>query len=234
MKYSIVIPCYNESDNIPLILDRFKSVMDKRELEVILVNNGSTDDTAKVLEELLPQYPFARTVLVPVNQGYGYGILKGLDSAEGDYVGWSHADMQTDPADILKAIDIINKSANKNIYVKGNRKGRPLLDSFFTWGMGLFETVYFKMPMADINAQPNMFPREFLRSWENPPYDFLLDLYAVYMAKKTKLSVIRFPVLFPERIYGESKWNTEGLKSKWKMVKRTIMFSRELKGRLHK
>lgn len=232
MKLSIVVPCYNEADNIPLILERFDEVIKTDEVEVILVNNGSTDNSAVVLDELLPNYSFARTVFVPVNQGYGYGILQGLNAAEGDYIGWTHADMQTDPADVLKALDIINNSKDKNIYVKGNRKGRPAFDQFFTWGMGIFETIYFKTPMDDINAQPNVFPKGFYEGWDNPPYDFSLDLFAVYTAKKAGLLIVRFPVLFPERIHGESKWNNEGLKSKWKFIKRTIQFSKELKRRL--
>lgn len=232
MKLSIVVPCYNEAENIPLILERFDEVIKTDEVEVILVNNGSTDNSAVVLDELLPNYSFARTVFVPVNQGYGYGILQGLNAAEGDYIGWTHADMQTDPADVLKALDIINNSKDKNIYVKGNRKGRPAFDQFFTWGMGIFETIYFKTPMDDINAQPNVFPKGFYEGWDNPPYDFSLDLFAVYTAKKAGLLIVRFPVLFPERIHGESKWNNEGLKSKWKFIKRTIQFSKELKHKL--
>lgn len=229
MKLSIVVPCYNEEENIPLILKRFDEVIKSNDVEVILVNNGSTDNSSEVLTDLLPTYSFARTVLVPVNQGYGYGILQGLKSAKGDFIGWTHADMQTDPADVLKALDIINNSADKNIYVKGNRKGRPAFDEVFTWGMGVFETIYFKTPMYDINAQPNIFPKSFFESWKNPPYDFSLDLYAVYMAKKSGLSIVRFPVLFPERIHGKSKWNTDGFKSKWKFIKRTLQFSRQLK-----
>lgn len=232
MKLSIVVPCYNEAENIPLILKRFEEVIKTGEVEVILVNNGSKDDSADVLAELLPNYSFARTVHVPVNQGYGYGILQGLKSAEGEHIGWTHADMQTDPADVLKALDIINNSTNKNIYVKGNRKGRPRFDQFFTWGMSVFETIYFKKLLVDVNAQPNIFPKFFFESWDNPPFDFSLDLYAVYMAKKAGLSLVRFPVLFPERIHGESKWNNEGLRSKWKFIKRTLQFSKELKHRL--
>ena len=232
MKLSIVVPCYNEADNIPLILERFDEVIKTDEVEVILVNNGSTDNSAVVLDELLPNYSFARTVFVQVNQGYGYGILQGLNAAEGDYIGWTHADMQTDPADVLKALDIINNSKDKNIYVKGSRKGRPAFDQFFTWGMGIFETIYFKTPMDDINAKPNVFPKGFYEGWDNPPYDFSLDLFAVYTAKKAGLLIVRFPVLFPERIHGESKWNNEGLKSKWKFIKRTIQFSKELKHKL--
>lgn len=227
MKLSIVVPCYNEEENIPLILERFGEVIEREDIEVILVNNGSTDNSAQVLAGLLPKYPFARTVLVEVNQGYGYGILQGLKVCQGEYIGWTHADMQTDPADIIRALEIIDRERGL-VFVKGNRKGRPLFDVFFTAGMSFFETCYLHKKLYDINAQPNIFPKVFYDGWEEPPYDFSLDLYALYMARKKGLKVIRFPVLFPERIHGESKWNT-GLKSKWKFIKRTIDFSVKLK-----
>lgn len=227
IKLSVVVPCYNEEENIPLILARFDEVIDRNDVEVILVNNGSTDGSAGVLEELLPKYTFARTVLVEVNQGYGYGILQGLQQCRGEYIGWTHADMQTDPADILKALAILEEEKGL-VFVKGNRKGRPLFDVFFTAGMSLFETCYLHKKLYDINAQPNIFPKVFYDSWENPPYDFSLDLYALYMARKKKLRVVRFPVLFPERIHGSSKWNT-GLQAKWKFIRRTIDFSVKLK-----
>lgn len=230
MKLSVVIPCYNEKENIPLILKRFGELIKRKDIEVILVDNGSTDGSSQVLQELLPEYPFARTTAVPVNQGYGYGILQGLKECRGEYVGWTHADMQTDPKDILKALHIIEK-VKEPVFVKGNRKGRPFFDVFFTAGMSLFETFYLHKNLYDINAQPNIFPRTFYEGWENPPYDFSLDLYALYMARVMRLKVIRFPVLFPERIYGESKWNT-GLKAKWKFIKRTMEFSVKLKKRM--
>lgn len=47
MKLSIVVPCYNEADNIPLILERFNEVINNNEVEVVLVNNGSTDNSAE-------------------------------------------------------------------------------------------------------------------------------------------------------------------------------------------
>ena len=78
MKLSIVVPCYNEEENIPLLLKRFEEVIKRDDMEVILVDNGSTDGSARVLSELVPGYAFARTVSVEVNQGYGYGILQGL------------------------------------------------------------------------------------------------------------------------------------------------------------
>ncbi len=233
MKLSIIVPCYNESKNIPLILEKFASVIKRDDVEVILVNNGSTDNSQMVLDELLPKYPFARVVKVAVNQGYGFGITSGLLEAKGEFIGYTHADMQTDPADPLKALEIIEKQSNPTTcYAKGDRKGRPLFDQFFTIGMSLFETLYLGMKLWDINAQPNIFHRSFFETIkESCPKDFSLDLYLLYMAQKNRLDVIRFDVVFPERIHGESSWNN-GLASKWKFIKRTIDFSVKLKKEL--
>lgn len=227
MKLSVVVPCYNEKENIPLLLERFDEVTAGKDIEVILVDNGSTDGSADVLASLLPRYPFARNVTVSVNQGYGYGILQGLKECRGEYVGWTHADMQTDPGDIVRALNLIEKEKGL-VFVKGNRKGRPLFDVFFTVGMSIFETFYLQEKLYDINAQPNIFPKVFYDSWQAPPYDFSLDLYALYMARKKGLKVLRFPVIFPRRVHGESKWNT-GLAAKWKFIRRTVDFSAKLK-----
>ena len=230
MKLSIVVPCYNEAENIPLILDRFQKVIKRKDIEVIMVDNGSTDHSPRILKELLPKYPFARTIRVAVNQGYGYGIIQGLGACEGDFIGWTHADMQTDPADLIKALKIIEKNGNdKKLYVKGNRKKRPLFDQFFTRGMSLFETIYLGVKLHDVNAQPNVFSKEFFDTWQNPPRDFALDLYALYMAQKSGMLIKRFDVLFPERLHGESHWNNGSLKAKWKFIKRTLAFSVKLK-----
>lgn len=229
MRLSLVIPCYNEEKNIPLILDRFQQVIYQEDLEILLVNNGSTDHTADVLEQLLPTYPFARTILVPINQGYGYGIRQGLKEATGMFIGWTHADMQTDPADVIKAYHILEQRGwDTQLYIKGKRKGRSTAEQFFTAGMGVFETLYLKKLLWDVNAQPNLFSREFFHSWQNPPDDFALDLYAYYMARVRQLKIVRFSVQFPPRVYGTSHWNT-GWKAKWKFIRRTISFSQKMK-----
>lgn len=228
MKLSVVIPCYNEEKNIPLILERFNDVINRDDIEIILVNNGSNDNSARVLAELVLKYKFAKVVTVDKNQGYGFGILSGLKQARGEFIGWTHADMQTDPNDVIKALDIIEKENCKRIFVKGNRKKRPFLDEFFTFGMGCFETLLMGKVLWDINAQPNIFSRELMENWQNPPFDFALDLFALYEAKKWEYKIIRFPVVFPERIHGVSHWNT-GLLAKWKFINRTIEFSFKLK-----
>ena len=230
MKLSVIVPCYNEAKNIPLILEKFSSVIKRDDIEILFVNNGSKDASQEVFDQLIPKYSFAKVLKVEVNQGYGFGITSGLGEAKGEYIGYMHADMQTDPADPIKALEIIERQINpKNCFVKGDRKGRSLLDQFFTIGMSLFETIYLNTKLWDINAQPNIFHRSFFESIkDNCPKDFSLDLYLLYMAKKKKLNIIRFDVMFPDRMFGSSNWNT-GIASKWKFIKRTIQFSMKLK-----
>ncbi len=232
MKLSVVIPCYNEEKSIPLILSRFKNVILRDDVELILVNNGSTDNSENVIKSHLSQYPFARTEKVLVNQGYGFGILSGIKAAKGDYIAWTHADMQTDPNDTIKALELIEKAPlPQKTFVKGKRKNRRLADGIFTFGMSVFETIYLGAWLNDINAQPNLFHRSFIESWENPPYDFSLDLYAFYMARKYNLAIIRFPVLYEKRRYGHSHWNF-GWHSKYKFIRKTLDFSYNLKKRI--
>ncbi len=229
MRSSIVVPCYNESRNIPLLLEAFKEAVKDRDLEVVLVNNGSTDDTEELLSRLLPQYVFARSVKVEVNQGYGFGILQGLAAARGEYLGWTHADMQTDPRDAIKGLEFLEKAEDpRRTFVKGSRISRSFADSVFTFGMSLFESAYLGVLLNDINAQPNIFHRSFFESWIDAPRDFSLDLYAFYMARKKKMDVVRFPVLFPERIHGQSHWNVDW-RSKINFIKRTLDYSVKLR-----
>ena len=230
MTFSIVIPCYNEAANLPLLLDRCKRLVEQPGVEVVLVDNGSTDNSQIVLRTLLPQYPGCRSVRVEKNQGYGFGILAGLKAAKGEILGWTHADMQTDPHDILKGLELFDKYG-LDIFVKGQRFGRPVADVAFTVGMSVFETLLLGKPMWDINAQPNMFPRAFFDSWQDAPNDFSLDLYAYYQAQVKALKVYRFPVMFGERAHGVSHWNVSWA-SKRKFIARTLDFSMQLKKRL--
>lgn len=233
MKLSIIIPCYNEGKNVDDLLQTYAKVIQRSDIEVILVNNGSTDDTGAFLLNVAPKYAhFLKVHTVPVNQGYGFGILSGLREASGEFIGWTHGDQQTPPADVLRALEIIEtNNNNENLYVKGTRTGRPLFDVFFTLGMSIFETIYMGTRLYDINAQPNIFHRSFFATWDNPPHDFALDLYALYMARIQKRTIIRFTVPFLRRQHGVSSWNT-GLLSKWKFIKRTLSFSVSLKRRL--
>lgn len=230
MKFSLVIPCYNEAANLPLLLERCKALAARPEMEVVLVDNGSTDASPDVLARLLPQYPGCRSVRVDKNQGYGFGILTGLRAARGDILGWTHADMQTDPQDALRGLEFFD-THGPDIFVKGRRYGRPLADTVFTVGMSVFETLLLARPLWDINAQPTMFSRTFFATWADAPHDFSLDLYAYFMARSQGLDIHRFPVKFGARAHGVSHWNVNWA-AKRKFIRRTVEFSLQLKKNL--
>lgn len=227
MKFSLVIPCYNEAANLPLLLERCREVAAKPSSEVILVDNGSMDGTGDVLKELLPHYAGCRSVRVEQNQGYGFGILSGLAAAKGDILGWTHADLQTDPQDALRGLALFAAHGH-DIFVKGRRYGRALKDNIFTVGMSVFESMLLRRPLWDINAQPTMFSRKFFETWHDAPHDFSLDLYAYYQAKRTGRSVYRFPVNFGARAHGTSHWNVNWA-AKRKFILRTVDFSLRLR-----
>ena len=234
MKLSLIIPCFNEEKNLPLLIERCENVFSSTGHEVILVENGSTDNTYKVLPRLLSKHKNIRCVTVKKNQGYGFGILEGLKNAKGDILSWTHADMQTDPADTLKGLSFFMDSDTPELlFVKGMRRGRPIMDVIFTVGMSIFESILLRKIFWDINAQPTMFHRSMLNKWSNPPHDFSLDLYSYYYANIYRYKIKRFPVIFGERAHGISHWNVD-FKSKIKFISRTIEFSFSLKKRLGK
>ncbi len=226
-RLSLVIPCYNEAANLALLLDRCARLTQACDAEVILVDNGSTDGSAAVLGELLPRHPGCRSVRVEVNRGYGFGILAGLAAARGEILGWTHADLQTDPLDAARALALFD-GADERVFVKGRRHGRPWGDVAFTIGMSLFETALLRQPLWDINAQPTLFPRAFFADWNEPPHDFSLDLYAYWQARRAGARVRRLPVHFGERAHGVSHWNVD-FAAKRKFIRRTVAFSLDLR-----
>ncbi len=230
MRFSLVIPCYNEEASLALLLQNCKEVACRPDMEIILVDNGSTDGSSSILQDVESNCPGCRSVRVRENRGYGYGILSGLEEARGEVLGWTHADLQADPQDAVSGQTLFERFGS-DIFVKGRRYGRPFADVFFTVGMSLFETMLLRKGLWDINAQPTMFPRSFFEEWRNPPHDFSLDLYAYYMAQCGDLPIHRFPVRFGERAHGVSHWNVSW-SAKWKFIRRTISFSLELKRNL--
>lgn len=227
-KLSIVVPCYNEVDDLAPLLERLDRVIDDYPIELIIVDNGSSDGSAQTLRRLLPLYPFARSIRIDKNQGYGFGILAGMAVATGEFLGWAHADMQTDPFDLIKAYRLlITHNFDTKVLVKGRRKGRSIFDEFFTFGMSSFESLYLSTPLWDINGQPTIFHRTFFECWHNPPHDFSLNLYAYYMAREKELKIVRFDVIFAKRFYGQTL--RQRFIAKWRGTKRTLMFSKQLK-----
>ncbi|VDA99114.1 hypothetical protein S1OALGB6SA_176 [Olavius algarvensis spirochete endosymbiont] len=228
-RLSIVIPCYNEEENIPLILTQLKRITTcRKDIEIVLVNNGSTDNSKKLFDKELKEDGCKSIKLVNVarNQGYGHGILTGLNESKGQLLSWTHADMQTNPLDVLKALDSYVNSEKKSIVIKGKRKNRKLLESFFTFGMQLAVFFILRTYLDDINAQPKLFSKEFYDKYirNEAPLDFSLDLYLLYQAKMRQYKILEIPVYFGDRIYGEASGGSGSWKPRIKLIKRTFKY----------
>ena len=228
---TIVIPCFNEAKSLPKLVKDFSKKLKRKDVELILVNNGSNDSTETIISNLKKDYNFLKMIKLKKNNGYGNGILQGLKKAKGKYISWTHADLQTDPYDVIIGFEKFEKELSPKIFIKGNRLGRPLKDIIFTIGMSIFETILLKKFFWDVNAQPNIFHKNFFNMLEKIPLDFSFDLFFYFNAKKKKLKILRFPVKYPERKFGVSHWNTD-FKNKMKFIKRTIKYSFQLKKEL--
>lgn len=227
MKLSIIIPCYNEKSSIEdLVKNCIENINDK--MEVLLVDNGSSDNTFQVLSNLnLPKNIIP--LRVEKNKGYGNGILFGLNHSRGEIVSWTHADLQTDISDVTRGYKLYKEELiNKTSIVKGVRKKRNLFDFFFTFSMGIYSSIILKKWMYDINAQPKIFHRAFLEKFKKAPLDFSLDLYVLYFFSLNKINIKSIPVFFNKRQYGVSKGGGT-LKGKFKLIKRTLSYIHHLK-----
>jgi glycosyltransferase involved in cell wall biosynthesis len=233
MDLSIVVPCYNEAGNLQALIARFRDLIsDRPNIEVVLVNNGSTDDSAAVFAVRLRPGERVRVVNVQRNRGYGFGILAGLRAARGAFLAWTHADLQTDPADVLAAYDLIRKHMySGKCFVRGRRIGRPAVDRLFTAGMAFVASTLLRTPLHDINAQPKLFPRAFLFELRDPPKDFSLDVYALYRAGRAGYRILEVPVQFGQRTAGKAKGGGT-LRGKYTLTRRTLKYLFALRKRV--
>jgi len=227
MKLSIVIPCFNESLSIKKLVDSCLKVI-KNDTEIILVDNGSTDETFNTLKELsLPKNIIP--IRIDENIGYGNGILYGLNKAKGEVLSWTHADLQTDISDVFNGYNRYKTELiNKKCMVKGERKNRNYFDFFFTFSMGVYCSLVLNKSFVDVNAQPKIFHSSYLKEFTNPPLDFSLDLYLINFFKTRKIKVKTFPVYFNKREFGEAKGGGS-IRGKLKLIKRTLKYIHVLK-----
>ena len=232
-KTSLVIPCFNESENVPRLTREIEvSVVSRFEnFQLVLVDNGSTDDTRKNILELAEQHSWIKPILIDENIGYGDGILKGLASCkEAEVVSWTHADMQVSCRDYAKILEFF--FLNECEMVVGKRTGREIRPLILTFGMSMISWMLLGHWFDDINGQPKVFRRKIYDSvfFNDPPKDFSLDLFLLLVCRKLKIDWVSFPVKFGNRLGGESKGG-ENPRLKWSIVLRTVAFIWQLRGR---
>jgi Glycosyltransferases involved in cell wall biogenesis len=132
---SIVVPCYNEEESLPLFLNAVESVAQTitHDIEYIFINDGSTDQTLQVLRDLHLQLPEkVRYLSFSKNFGKEAGLYAGLQEAKGDLVTVMDADLQDPPELLPKMIEMIETTDIDCVGTRRmNRNGEPPIRSFF-------------------------------------------------------------------------------------------------------
>ena len=214
----IVIPCYNEVDLLPALIEKCLQIQENSLVRFVIVENGSTDNSRAILEKFA--IPTLRVIYIPKNLGYGYGVHQGLLATSATLVGWAHGDMQIDFS-VLSTL-VSGSDLNQKAFIKGLRQGRSMKSRLFTGSMSLYMSLIFGKRLVDINGQPTIFSRSLLAEVKHPPTDFSFDLYIYALALFRGYSVQRFKVLLIERSHGSSSWNTGNIaiiKLSWQMIK---------------
>src|SRR3989344_7575694 len=99
MKFSIIVPARNEAENLRVLLPRLKKALTPFDCEIIVVDNGSTDDSAAAITGLRKSIPNLVMASEPI-AGYGRAVLRGLRNARGEIFGIIRADNQEKPEDL--------------------------------------------------------------------------------------------------------------------------------------
>lgn len=135
-KIAIVVPCYNEQEAIPYFYEEVNKISntmrDKTEFEFLFVNDGSKDDTLKVLRELSKKDERVKYISFSRNFGKESAMYAGLKEATGDYVAIMDADLQDPPALLPEMFDTLEKGEYDCVATRRvTRKGESKIRSFF-------------------------------------------------------------------------------------------------------
>jgi glycosyltransferase involved in cell wall biosynthesis len=98
IKISVVVTVYNEEDNIKPLIERITAALDGTEYEMVYVDDGSSDDTLKILYSM--DHPRLKVVELRKNYGQSSALMAGIEMAEGEYIATMDGDLQNDPSDI--------------------------------------------------------------------------------------------------------------------------------------
>jgi len=200
---SVIVPVYNEAKTIREILEKINSVpMDK---EIIVVNDGSSDGTEKILKDI--KYNNLKIIHHSGNRGKGAAFLTGLSHAQGEFVIIQDADLEYDPDDYLKLMQAL-KTENADI-VLGARFKESYHGLFIHRIGNRFITVLlnllFNLRLNDCFTCYKLFRRDTINALNLREQSFTIETEIVAKAAKKSLRIIEVPVSYHPRSYSEGK-----------------------------
>lgn len=202
---SVVLPAYNEEQNVGPMVDRALEVLPAmaEEYEVLLVDDGSSDRTAEVGTDLVHQHhPRVRLLRHTRNLGYGAAIRTGFEHASHDLVFYSDSDRQFD----LGELEYFLPLAADNDVVIGFRVYRydSVLRSIVSWTYNRIVHVLFRVRVRDVDCAFKLFRREVLDKVTIECDNFFVDTELVVKARKWNFRIVEKGVRHYPRIAGET------------------------------
>lgn len=206
---SIVVPCHNEEETLrPFLAEvlNIKPQLPEVQLEVLFINDGSTDNTLEVMKELHDLYPqMVYYLSFSRNFGKEAGIIAGLEHASGDYVAIMDADLQDPPSMLVDMYQGITKEGYDIVATRRvDRQGEPPIRSFFA-------NAYYKINnfISDVHLEEGA--RDY-RLMTRQVVDAVLSLPERNRFSKGIFSWVGFNVLYldyenVERVAGETSWS---------------------------
>lgn len=223
---SIVIPCYNEGFKLVDNIIKVNNYMDKLNIdyEIIVVNDGSRDNTYEILTENISKFKNTRIETYSINRGKGYAIKTGLLAAKGEIIAYMDADLSTDLKAIEDALSLLNEYDYDLII--GNRRGenskeenKNFLRKLLSWGCHLVTKIFTGIDFIDTQCGFKMMKSNVAKEFANKQTieRFAFDIEYLYIALLKKYSVAELSVI----------WKDDK-DSKVKVVRDTMRFMRDL------
>ena len=202
---SIVVPCYNEEESVELFLNEIQSILSDYNFEVIFVNDGSSDNTLKVIKDLADSNSNIKYLSFSRNFGKESAIYAGLSNANGDLVCLIDADLQHPPSLIPEMIESI-RSGEADVVAarRTSRKGESKLKSIFSH---MFYKVFNRVSQITLVEGATDF-----RVMKRIVVDAVLDLPEYNRFSKGLFQWVGFETKWiayenVERVAGESAWS---------------------------
>lgn len=202
--YSVLVPAFNEEENILLVADRFAEVFattgDRG--EVVFIDDGSTDRTLAKAKEARQKYPFVKVVSYSQNLGKTFALVSGFKVAAGDVYVIFDADLQFDPWDVPRLVAEIYQGADIATGWKQGKYQKKAVSSIYNW----LSRKLFKVQVHDLNSI-KAFRKEIV---ENVPLRRDWHRYLVVLAAQQGCRISEIKVSLYPRKYGASKYGGLG------------------------
>lgn len=205
MKFSIIIPVYNEEKTVAEIIRRVKKVNYPGQVEIIAVNDASSDKSAEIIKKI------SKVVLLEnkTNRGKGYSLRRGFKKATGDIILVQDGDLEYDPQDHLTLIDQL---INKNVYaVYGSRfirgHSKPRYTTFYLGNIFLsfLTRIIYGKKITDMETCYKAFKRDVLNKIKLTENRFGFEPEITCKLLKNGLDILEVPIKYKSRSYKEGK-----------------------------